>query len=373
MEDQTRMNDIKRWQANLHAELEGAALYQALAAAEKDERRAAIFRQLADAEAHHAAHWAQKLRDAGVEPEKRPLGLRTRLLSWVARRFGARTVLPLITALEVRDQGMYQNQPDAGHLSADERVHARVLAELAPGGGRGLILKTESWHRPGGGSSLRASVFGLNDGLVSNLSLVMGVAGAGPEPRFILLAGIAGLLAGAFSMGAGEYISMRAQREFFERQISREREELAMSPEEEEQELSLIYQAKGIGKAQADEMASQLMRDPAAALDTLAREELGLDPSELGSPWGAAISSFLLFALGALVPVLPFAFGLSGVPALVASALVSGLALFSFGAALSIFTGRSPIFSGARMLVIGAAAATVTFLIGKLVGITTAG
>lgn len=372
--DQTRdLANVKRWQANLQAETEGAALYRALAAAEKNEQRAAIFRQLAEAETHHAAYWAQKLRDAGIEPGRQPVSFRTKLLIWLVRHFGVRAVLPLMASLELQDQGMYLDQPDAGRLPSDERMHAQVLAELAGRSGGGAIPMAERWHRSAGGGSLRAGIFGLNDGLVSNLSLVMGVAGAGPEPRFILLAGIAGLLAGAFSMAAGEYVSMRAQRELFERQISLEKEELEAMPQGEQRELSLIYQAKGVAKERADEMAAQIMHDPKVALDTMAREELGLDPSQLGSPWGAAASSFVLFATGAIVPVLPFLIGVTGVMAVVISALASGLALFSFGAIISFFTGRNALYSGMRMLLIAAIAATVTFLIGRLVGISTAG
>ncbi len=212
----------------------------------------------------------------------------------------------------------------------------------------------------------------MSDGLVSNTSLVMGFAGAQTEGKFVLLAGVAGLLAGAFSMAAGEYVSMRAQRELFERQIELERGELEASPEEEERELALIYQAKGLPKEQAEAMAARLMENPQVALDTLVREELGLDPSQLGSPWGAAIGSFLAFAVGAVVPVIPFFIGASaGTPFVVASGALSALALFAVGASLSLFTGRSALLSGGRQLALGAVAAALTFGIGRLVGVST--
>jgi VIT1/CCC1 family predicted Fe2+/Mn2+ transporter len=234
------------------------------------------------------------------------------------------------------------------------------------------IAARETWHRSGGGGTLRASVFGVSDGLVSNASLVMGFAGAQTEGKFVLLAGIAGLLGGAFSMAAGEYVSMQAQRELFERQIELERDELAMAPEEERKELVLIYQAKGLPREQAQEMAARMMENPEVALDTLVREELGLDPSQLGSPWGAAIGSFLAFAAGALVPVIPFFFSSSASTLQVSIAgAISGLALFGVGASLSLFTGRSSLWSGTRQLSLGIVAAALTYGIGRLVGVST--
>jgi VIT1/CCC1 family predicted Fe2+/Mn2+ transporter len=227
-------------------------------------------------------------------------------------------------------------------------------------------------HRPGGASgSLRAAVFGVNDGLVSNASLIMGVAGAGPEPRVILLAGLAGLLAGAFSMAAGEYVSMRSQRELFEHQIAEERDELERYPEEEAEELAIIYEARGVPLEEARRFARSMLGDREEMLNTLAREELGLNPDELGSPLAAALSSFVAFALGASLPLLPFL--LSGVERPVP--LAAGLAavgLFLIGAALSLFSGRSALAGGARMLALGAVAAAATWGIGSLVGATVA-
>jgi len=218
------------------------------------------------------------------------------------------------------------------------------------------------------GGSLRAAVFGVNDGLVSNFSLVMGFAGAEASPEYVLLAGVAGLLAGSFSMAAGEYVSMRAQRELFEQQIVMEQQELEMSPKEEEEELSLIYQAKGIPEKEAAMLARRIIKNPRIAIDTLAREELGLDPSKLGSPWSAAASSFTAFLLGAFVPVLPYLF-FGGPVAWLASAALSCSALFAVGALLSIFTARGPIFSGLRMLGIGLLASGITYTVGWLLGV----
>jgi vacuolar iron transporter family protein len=221
----------------------------------------------------------------------------------------------------------------------------------------------------GRSGALRAAVFGLNDGLVSNLSLIFGFAGAGVSNGVVVLAGIAGLLAGAFSMGAGEYVSMKVQRELFERLIHLEAHEIGMDPEGERAELTGIYVERGIPRDLAAQVSQAVMRDPQLALDTHAREELGLDPSELGSPWAAAGSSFVFFAVGAIIPVLPFLLS-EGTTAVVASAVASGIALFVAGALLTRVTGRPPLRSGLRMLAIGAGAAAVTYLVGSALDAT---
>jgi VIT1/CCC1 family predicted Fe2+/Mn2+ transporter len=220
----------------------------------------------------------------------------------------------------------------------------------------------------GGGGNLRAAVFGVNDGLVSNASLILGVAGASGDARLALMSGVAGLAAGAFAMAAGEYVSVRSQRELFEHQIALERDELKQYPAAEAQELALIYAAKGLPQREATKLAKQIVADPQHALDTLAREELGLNPAELGSPAGAAASSFLAFAAGAALPLAPFLF-MSGARALQAGVAVTGVALFAIGATLSLFTGRSAWYSGARMLALGALAGGVTYGLGRLFGV----
>ncbi|HEY5905860.1 MAG: VIT1/CCC1 transporter family protein [Actinomycetota bacterium] len=230
-------------------------------------------------------------------------------------------------------------------------------------------------QRAGAGKTgtLRAAIFGVNDGLVSNAALIMGFAGADQPRTVILLAGISGLLAGAFSMGAGEYVSMRVQREVLERMLHLEAHELGSDPEGERAELAEIYERKGVPVELADALASELSKDPATALDTHAREELGIDPDEgLGSPWGAASSSFLTFSIGALVPLVPFLF-LEGTSAVIASALITALALLGVGALTARLTGRSPLLSGLRMLAIGGAAAVVTYLIGLALGVSVVG
>ena len=234
---------------------------------------------------------------------------------------------------------------------------------------------TDGEEQPFGGKSgaLRAAIFGVNDGLVSNLSLIFGVAGAGVDNEVVIIAGVAGLLAGAFSMASGEYISVRVQREVYERLIHLEAHEIGTEPDEEREELAELYARKGIPRDVADTIATELMRDPEIALQTHAREELGLDPDEgLGSPVAAAGSSFVAFALGAFVPLLPFLVS-EGSGAIVASAVLSGIALFAVGAAISYLTGKSWLVSGLRMLAFGAAAASITYLAGKLLDVSVLG
>jgi vacuolar iron transporter family protein len=223
----------------------------------------------------------------------------------------------------------------------------------------------------GKSGALRAAIFGVNDGLLTNTSLIMGFAGASQGRAIVVLAGISGLLAGAFSMGSGEYVSMRVQREVLERLLHLEANELRADPEGERDELAAIYESKGLSADLASRVATQVMRDPSVALDTHAREELGIDPAEgLGSPWGAAISSFGMFALGALLPLIPFFFG-GGTVAIVLTGVIAAVALLTVGALTSLLTGRSPVFSACRQLAIGATAAAVTYGIGRLIGVTT--
>ncbi len=352
--------------ANLRHELDSADLYHFLAERERDDRRAAILREMADSEARHAQVMERGLTQLGIAIPKHKTGSQARVLKLLARVFGPRIVYPILQGTEISGTREYLEQDTAtAALAPDERSHARVFGELASGQPR-----TERWHRSGGGGTLRAAVFGISDGLTSNLSLVMGFAGANADAKFVLLAGLAGLLAGASSMGAGEYISMRAQRELFERQIELEAAELAVTPDEEMEELAMIYRAKGFPKEEAERLAHRLLEDPAVALDTLVREELGLDPGELGSPWGAAIGSFLAFGVGALIPVIPFFAG-AAITNIAISIVLSALALFSVGAALSIFTGKSVFTSGGRMLLVAGMAAMLTFWLGKLIGVST--
>jgi VIT1/CCC1 family predicted Fe2+/Mn2+ transporter len=353
--------------ANWQGEMDSAELYRFLATRESDESRAALMRDMAESETRHARVMEHGLAKQGVSTPPHKLGFKTRLLKSIARLFGPGTIYPLLHGMETAAAGDYAAQDLAtAALANEERAHARSLGELSRRDG-GV---SERWHRSAGGGTLRASIFGVSDGLVSNLSLVMGFAGAQADAKFLLLAGLSGLLAGAASMAAGEYVSMKAQRELLERQIDLERAELFVNPDEERAELALIYRAKGLNLRDAERLARQLTVDPKVALDTLVREELGLDPAELGSPIGAAVSSFLSFSVGALIPVLPFFFGAS-LALIVTSLVLSGLALFTVGAVLSLFTGRGAVFSGGRQLLIGGVAAVITFALGKAIGIST--
>jgi vacuolar iron transporter family protein len=368
-------SDIRRYKTNYIKEQDGIALYRALAKAEKQTHRAEIFQKLAEAEERHAARWAKLLENNGVQVPEYKASFRVRLLGWLSRSIGTQHVLPVVSGLESRDQGEYVGQVEAKGFPASERSHSRTLQLMMQenaAAGVQSIVKAERWHSQGYGGSLRAAVFGVNDGLISNFGLVMGIAGTNVEPRFVLLAGVAGLLAGAFSMAAGEYVSVRSQRELYEQQLALEAQELEASPEEEHEELALIYQAKGIAADQANDLARQILSNPETAIETLAREELGLDPDSLGSPWMAAISSFASFAIGALIPVVPYLL-IRTSTALVVSAVACGVSLFLVGALISLFTGRNMLYSGFRMVGIGALAAAVTFFVGRLLGVSVAG
>ena len=377
--------DHARSLENLKLEQDAIVLYDALASFERDQRRATAFRRIAANERRHAEVWASKLREAGATvPEASRPRLRVRTIIAIAQLFGTHAVRDMVQALEGSEEDAYaaQDGPEVEAIAADEREHAEIWRRLnratgvASDAGK-TIARSERWHRAGRSGTLRAVIFGVSDGLVSNLALVMGVAGAGAaastgEGRFILLAGIAGLLAGAFSMAAGEYISMQSQRELFERQIELERAELEAMPEEEEAELASVYRGKGFTEAEAATIAKRMLADPEHALDTLVREELGLDPDELGSPWGAAAGSFIAFGVGAIVPVLPYLFA-SGAPAFLTAIVLSLAALFAVGAGVSLLTGRSLPFSGARQVAIGAIAAAVTYAVGSAIGVAVAG
>jgi vacuolar iron transporter family protein len=391
--------DLQQSLENLKLERDAIVLYDALAQIEKDERRASAFRTIAGNERRHAEVWAGKLGELGATvPPPGRARFRVRMIIALARIFGTKSVSDLVQALEGDEEDAYSGQvsPEVAAIAADEREHAEIWRRLdqegdlpAPDGGEpsaadqaalrevqaarrsGEVGRTERWHRTGQSGTLRAVIFGVSDGLVSNTSLVMGVTGASADPHIILLTGVAGLLAGSFSMAAGEYISMQSQRELYERQIALERAEMQAMPEEEQAELAAIYRAKGFSEDEAARVAARLFRDPNAALDTLIREELGLDPDQLGSPLGAAFGSLVSFAVGAAIPVLPYLV-LSGGAAFVASIVLSLAAMFLVGLGISLLTGRNALFSGARQVAIGALAATVTFLVGRLIGVTTA-
>ena len=372
--------DPQRFLKYLEAERNASLLYRSLAQTTDGERREALL-ELADVEDKHAEHWIAKLQEHGVEvpPAPTTLELGDQQLVARARSLGLVSVLDTLEANEGADAGMYDDEPDAlPSMPSDEREHAEVFRSLkgdkpekfphramTPNGG-------EQWHKLDKSGSTRAAVFGISDGLVSNTALVMGFAGASLagaiDNSVVLFAGLAGLLAGAFSMAAGEYVSVASQRDLFKREIDLERQELLEKPEEERLELELIYRAKGLPREQARQVADQIMSDPDTALDTLAREELGLDPDELGSAWKAAISSFIAFAIGASVVVIPYALT-SGVPAFVLAIALALIGMVVVGGTVGRLSGRGVLFSAGRQTLWGVGAAAVTYLVGSLVGV----
>jgi vacuolar iron transporter family protein len=336
---------LERWRE----EKASSWVYRIVAEVEPDEGHAEMFRCLADAADGQAVIIAREVAPADVAAGYSPTP-RLRLVAALVRTLGPKRCRPLLAAVKVRGLSVYDARPIvAGH------VMPKNVTEV---GGR---------HQSMSGGYLRAAVFGVNDGLVSNTCLILGVAGAAPDAKAVLLAGTAGLLAGAFSMAAGEYISVRSQRELFEYQIGQEREELELYPEEEAEELALIYAARGVPVAKAREIAHVLVKDPKTALDALAREELGLNPDDLGSPLGAAVSSFAAFSLGAILPLVPFALGLAR--ALFIAMGTAAIALFAIGAALSLFSGKGAVSGGLRMLGLGGVAGAATWGIGHLLGV----
>jgi len=362
---------------NLKDELNGAFLYDTLAQAEKDKRLAEVYQRMANVERKHADRWISQLQDAGVRIPNFSPDWRTRTLAWVARRFGVNAVLPTITSMEEKDSQKYASMSDDAGMSADELSHSRLLIQVTksmPGGMEGgMLARLEGRHKASGGNALRAAVLGANDGLVSNLSLVMGVAGAEFQNSTILITGLAGLLAGAFSMALGEWLSVQSSRELYQHQIAIEEAEIASAPEEEAEELALIYEARGMSKEEAQKLAKKIFEDTDLALESMAREELNVDPAQLGgSAWEAAITSFFLFAIGAIIPVISFTF-LTGTAAILGSLVVSAVGLFIIGTGITLFTGRSILFSGSRQVIFGLVAATITFGIGRLIGVNISG
>lgn len=361
--------DRQRYRRYLKNELEAVQLYRDLAGVEGNEERAGLFRRLAQAEMRHVRIWSRKLGLEDQSPDNYRRSLRVILLRTIAWVFGTRAVMPMIMRAEAADASTYREDPEASNIVQEEIEHFTVLGRLSGQTDHTQILSLERRHYSGT-VNVRAGVLGFNDGLLSNLSLVMGVAGAtSSDSTFIVIAGISGLLAGAFSMAAGEYVSVRAQRDVYEREIEVERAELEEMPKEEMQELALIYQRKGFTRQEARAVAERIISNPKVALETLAREELGLDPSQLGYPWLAAISSFLAFGLGAMIPLLPNLFT-DGFLALMLTIAVSGVATVGIGVLLGIITGKNPLWGGGRMLLAGTIAAAITYGIGSAIGIS---
>lgn len=342
------MKDIELALDSWYQEKRSAYLYTVIS--QQEPQHTALFQELATEAEKQALLWEQKIIEQGGTIPAFKLDWRSRWIQFCIKLFGVKQCRHMLAAVKIRGMSVYLK-------SAPGHTMPQSLEEV------GQRHKSMS-----SGNNMRAAVFGVNDGLVSNASLLMGMVGSHADNKVIIIAGIAGLLAGAFSMGAGEYVSVRSQREMLEYQIGLEEKELALYPEEETEELALIYEARGLSKAEAKRVAKTLMSNPQSALDTLAREELGLDPNELVSPYGAAFFSFISFTIGAALPLLPFLF--SHHPYTLPLTIgITGLSLFSVGAILSLYTGRNALKSGIRMLLIGAAAGSITYLIGHLLGV----
>ena len=363
----------------LQLEIDTAFLYDSLANIQEDPSTAEVLRNLAGIERSHAEHFLEQMRQTDPNYQLPPPSRKARLQFKLGGIFGYDFIIANLSSVErmiarsTIEQKIKQGEKPSGfehnHLKILESLSHRTSANVSGG----FMSKMEGRHKSVGGNALRAAVLGANDGLVSNMSLVMGVAGAAAANNTILLTGLAGLLAGAISMALGEWLSVQSSRELFMKQIALEAEELEASPEHEELELALIYQAKGMEKAKAQEMAHKIMADKETALDTLVLEELGIDKAELGgSAWEAALTSFFLFAIGAIIPVAAFFFT-SGFEAIYISLGLSVVGLFGIGSATSLFTGRSVWFSGFRQVLFGLAAAGVTYAVGHLIGVSIAG
>lgn len=361
---------------NLQTEIDASYLYQKLAEHEADQAVAEIFREMSEIEKGHALTFA---RSKGMEAAlKFQPSWRAKTINAIGKVFGYDYVLGMMMETEKGISGaiISTKKKSNQQITGSEINHVKILRSILDNETRvsgTQLARFEKRHRSVGGNAIRAAVLGGNDGLVSNFSLVMGIAGATDGQQGVLLAGLAGLLAGALSMALGEWISVKSSQELYENQMQLEMEELETNPQGELKELALIYRAKGIDDAQAQKMAEDIMKNKTHAHEVLVKEELGINAEELkGSAMQAAISSFILFAIGAVIPVLPFLFT-KGMIAVIISTVASAMGLFLIGSAITLFTGRNVWFSGFRQVLFGLAAAAITFGIGKLIGVSVAG
>jgi VIT1/CCC1 family predicted Fe2+/Mn2+ transporter len=362
---------------NIQTEVDASYLYQILADNEKEPQVAEIFRQMSDIERSHAEAFMTKS-GMPLVPFPSP-STRARILAYIGKIMGYDYILGVLMDTEKSLSTAITKQRNTlggGETSISDTAHVKILQNILNNQTKVSttnLARFEKRHRSVGGNALRAAVLGGNDGLVSNFSLVMGIAGATSGNKEILLAGMAGLLAGALSMALGEWISVRSSQELYENQMNLEMEELEINPEGEERELALIYMAKGVPDEQAKKMAADIMTDKSAAHAVLVQEELGINAEELkGSAMEAAVTSFVLFAVGAVVPVIPFFF-IAGFKAVIMSTILSAIGLFIIGAAITLFTGKSVWYSGSRQVLFGLAAAAVTYGIGSIIGVQVTG
>jgi vacuolar iron transporter family protein len=355
-------------------------IYRALAQRETNKVRRNVLLRLAETEKGHGERWAARLRELGAAPPPYRDSLRDRVWRWALVHSGTDNALKRIESSEVDDVEMYQSleslapsDADRATIQAvrhDEEVHGGAMQRIAVPASTGpqarldTILHRESWHRHGAGW-IGQAIYGANDGLGSVFGIVSGVAGATAGGPAVLIAGLAGMLASALSMGSGAYLATKADREVAEAEIRRERQELEQNPEEEQEELTLFYQLKGVPEDEAKTLAARLIEQPESALKTLASEELGLSEQSYPSPWKAALSASLSTAAGAFIPIVPFFFT-RGYPAIISAFVISTVAHFVIGAAKTVVTGLSPWRSGAEMTVVGLGEAAVTYALGLL-------
>jgi VIT1/CCC1 family predicted Fe2+/Mn2+ transporter len=362
---------------NLQTEVDASFLYKRLAQVESDPIVANVFKQMAEIENEHAMAFFKKSNIDGKQQLPKP-SYRAKTFDLIGKVFGYDYVLGALMDTEKSISTAIINAKNKNNIAitGTETNHVKILQnilEKETNVSGQTLARFEKRHRSVGGNALRAAVLGGNDGLVSNFSLVMGIAGATTGGNGVLLAGVAGLLAGALSMALGEWISVKSSQELHENQMQLEMDELEINPEGEQKELALIYIAKGIPSEQANTMAAEIMLDKNHAHSILVKEELGINMEELkGSAMEAAIYSFILFAIGALIPVLPFMF-LNGNTAIIISVICSAIGLFLIGSAITLFTGKSIWFSGFRQVLFGLLAAAITFGIGKLIGVSLVG
>jgi VIT1/CCC1 family predicted Fe2+/Mn2+ transporter/rubrerythrin len=385
MSDDNQAKFIEGLQEALRRERSTRRLYRALAERESNEARHNALLGLAETERGHAERWSQRLEQLGapIPPDRDTL--LDRIWRWVMVQSGTDNALKRAESNEVDDTDLYASLANMAPTEADrtsiqsvlhdEQVHGGAMQRVSevpnpqvvgPQVTLDTILHRESWHRSGGGW-IGQAIYGANDGLGSVFGIVSGVAGATAGGEAVLVAGLAGMMASALSMGSGAYLATKTEREVQEAEFRRERQELAIHPEEEQEEIALFYQLKGVPADEAHTLSQRLIAQPEAALKTLGSEELGLSEQNYPNPWIAAISATLSTATGAFIPIIPFFFT-RGYPAIIASFAISTLAHFGIGAAKTVVTGLSPWRSGSEMTVVGLGEAIITYLLGLAFG-----
>lgn len=372
----TKRDLIAALQQNWQREMEGVRTYRDLARNERDSTRRRILDKLADAESRHAEKWERKLAELGAEPPKEQRTLKMRFQGWLRRQLGTEAALRQLEGEEDKDIRRYEAQAQSindteaqamlREVRREEESHGRVIREIiSPIGPQGMLdvmLHRERWHKRGGGW-LGDAIYGANDGLGAVFGIVSGVAAYTGGSHFVLVSGLAGMLASALSMGSGAFLATKSEREVYQAEIGREQREIEEDPEEEREELALFYQLKGFTEDESNLLASRLSEQPEQFLRTMAHEELGLSEDTFPKPWVAAISATISTAVGAFIPIIPFFF-LEGIPAIIAAAIISLMAHFAVGAAKTLVTGRSWFSSGMEMTVVGAVEAVITYMLG---------